>query len=178
MAAVVEKYKKSKKKRKNNEIEDDDKKNDDTNNNKESKLTNEYPAPPPIPLKDQVTILLFYAYCSKPMTNHQVNEAINYCKLKLNENDCTGRLRVAKEGFNATLTGSKDGIRAFTSSLANLDYNTFGDNKIDFKYVDGLPPNQKLKGLKLKLLKRQCTIDLCVEKCPFPFSFTSKKLPN
>lgn len=35
----------------------------------------------------------------------------------LKENDCTGRLRVAREGFNGLLTGSYDGIRAFADAL-------------------------------------------------------------
>jgi len=35
----------------------------------------------------------------------------------LEKNGCTGRLRVAREGLNSVLTGTADGIRAFTDDL-------------------------------------------------------------
>jgi predicted sulfurtransferase len=39
-------------------------------------------------------------------------------------------------------------VRAFTASLAELDWDTFGEGRTDFKYVDGLPFSQRLKGIK------------------------------
>jgi len=59
----------------------------------------------------------------------------------------TGRLRVGREGFNCTLTGQHDAVREFTSFLRKYDPATFGET--DFKYVDKLPDNQLLKGLKV-----------------------------
>jgi len=50
--------------------------------------------------------------------------------------------------YNATLTGPPAGVRAFTASLAELDWDTFGEGRTDFKYVDGLPFSQRLKGIK------------------------------
>ena len=90
----------------------------------------------------------------------------------------TGRLRVGREGFNATLTGPHDGVRAFTAALRAFDPRTFGQvsstshcitplhtrlcgrpaelddppdhlHQTDFKYVDKQPDNQLLKGLKV-----------------------------
>ena len=40
---------------------------------------------------------------------------------RFKEFDVTGRLRVAREGYNGTLTGSFKGIRDFTASLATHD---------------------------------------------------------
>ena len=67
--------------------------------------------------RGNVTILLFYAYVRPVWTNEQQDEAINFCYQSLQRNECTGRLRVAREGFNAVLTGSYDGIRRFTSDI-------------------------------------------------------------
>lgn len=161
-------------KRKTNETIDDNMTIDNSNKKpkKEAELTKEgkeaktYPEPEPIPLKDQVTILLFYAYCSKPMSDKAVNAAIDFCRTSLEKNGCTGRLRIAREGYNATLTGSADGIRGFTTSLSTLDYDTFGDNRTDFKYVDGLPPNQRLKGLKVWFVNEIVTYGFDTRKAP------------
>ncbi|KAH8044397.1 hypothetical protein JL722_14717 [Aureococcus anophagefferens] len=50
--------------------------------------------------------------------------------------------------YNGTLTGPTAGVRAFTASLEAFDAATFGNGRVDFKYVDGLPRNQMLKGVK------------------------------
>ena len=81
------------------------------------------------------------------MTRAEQDEAISFCYDVLSKNGMTGRLRVGREGFNATLTGRKQSSRAFTSSLQEKWPHIFGS--IDFKYVDGLPENQLLKGLKV-----------------------------
>ena len=71
----------------------------------------------------------------------------------LSENGVTGRLRIGREGFNGTLTGSYDGARAFVESLRVKWPKTFaketGDCHNNFKFVDGLEPSQRLKGLKV-----------------------------
>ncbi len=46
-----------------------------------------------------------------------------------------------------TLTGSAEGIRGFCQDLRDYDYEKFGAT--DFKIVDGLRDNQRLKGLKV-----------------------------
>lgn len=95
------------------------------------------------------TILLFYAYCPQPMSREAVNLTVEHCYRVLSQNLVTGRLRIAREGYNATLTGSSKGIRAFTTSLVEYDPQTFGNGRVDFKYVDNQPDNQLLKGLKV-----------------------------
>lgn len=90
-----------------------------------------------------VTILLFYAYAVPQMTRAEQDAAIGFCYKTLLENGLTGRLRVAREGFNSTLTGYRDSVRVFTSKLREYAPHVF--EGVDFKYVDGLPENQMLK---------------------------------
>ena len=62
-------------------------------------------------------------------------------------NNCTGRLRIATEGIHSVLTGSYEGIRAFTDELKK--YIPYVFEKTDYKYVDRQPDNHKLKELKV-----------------------------
>lgn len=75
------------------------------------------------------------------------DEAIARCYSTLSRNGVSGRLRVGREGFNATLTGSHAGVRAFTKDLREFMPATFGET--DFKIVDNQPDNHLLKGLKV-----------------------------
>ena len=93
------------------------------------------------------SILLFYAYCDPPMTRVDQDEAISHAKRVLSANGVTGRLRVGKEGYNGTLTGPYEGVRAFTAALVEYDRKTF--EHTDFKFVDNMPENQLLKELKV-----------------------------
>jgi hypothetical protein len=102
--------------------------------------------PPPVTGGNN-SILLFYAYCDPQMTARQQDDAIAHCYGVLKENGMTGRLRVGREGFNATLTGPSSSVRIFTAALRKYDPKTFGAT--DFKYVDNQPDNQLLKGLKV-----------------------------
>mmetsp|Transcript_32676 Transcript_32676/g.33316 ORF Transcript_32676/g.33316 Transcript_32676/m.33316 type:complete len:256 (-) Transcript_32676:1062-1829(-) len=63
------------------------------------------------------TILLFYAYCNPAMTRAQQDIAITHCYKILSALGVSGRLRIGREGYNSTLTGSYEGIRAFTKDL-------------------------------------------------------------
>lgn len=57
------------------------------------------------------------------------------CKLNLG-----GRLRIAREGFNATVSGTHAGVRAFAAALQQFDAAAFQNT--DFKYIDGLELSQ------------------------------------
>lgn len=106
--------------------------------------------PPPANKPDEkcdTTILLFYAYCNPPMTTRVEEEMIARCTRRLSELGITGRLRIGKEGFNATLTGPTAATREFTTFLRQADAATFGET--DFKYVDKQNDNKRLKGLKV-----------------------------
>lgn len=51
------------------------------------------------------TILLFYAYVRPSWTKQQHDHAITFTYQTLLKYGCTGRLRVAREGLNSTLSG-------------------------------------------------------------------------
>lgn len=51
------------------------------------------------------TILLFYAYVRPSWTKQQHDHAIAFTYQTLKKHGCTGRLRVAREGLNSTLSG-------------------------------------------------------------------------
>ncbi len=112
-----------------------------------SSNTNQQQYPPAPPKTGNNSILLFYAYCNPPMTAAAQDKVIAHCYHILSQNGVTGRLRVGREGFNATLTGPHNGVRVFTAALRVYDQATFGET--DFKYVDHQPDNQLLKGLKV-----------------------------
>lgn len=97
--------------------------------------------------KGSVTLLLFYAYVNPIWTKSEQDAAIDFTYNSLSRNGCTGRLRVAREGFNSVLTGSYEGIRAFTNDLKNYQPHNFMNT--DFKYVDQQPDNHMLKELKV-----------------------------
>ena len=103
--------------------------------------------PPKAPEKLDSTILLFYAYCDPPMTRPVQDDMIERCKKTLTGLQITGRLRVAREGFNATLTGPTESMRRFTDFLRKADPATFGQT--DFKYVDKQSDNKRLRELKV-----------------------------
>jgi UPF0176 acylphosphatase like domain len=119
------------------------------------------------------SILLFYAYCTPQMSRAQQDGAIEFCRKVLTENKCTGRLRIGKEGYNATLTGPHDGVRAFTAALRQFDPSTFGQT--DFKYVDNQPDNQLLKGLKVFPVTEIVTYGFKPEHAPLELGGTHLK---
>ena len=63
------------------------------------------------------TILLFYAYCVPQMTRSKQDNAIAKCYQILSELKVTGRLRIGREGYNATLVGQHNAMRQFTTFL-------------------------------------------------------------
>ena len=95
------------------------------------------------------TILLFYGYVTPLWTKTELENAVKWAYENLSSEGCTGRLRVAREGVNGTLTGPRSGIRAFTAALAARYPEHFGGTYNQFKYVDNLPESQMLSGLKV-----------------------------
>ena len=57
-----------------------------------------------------------------------------------------GRVRIAREGFNATMSGGYANLRAFAVELGKFDrlFET-----TDFKYIDNLSPEKAFKDLRI-----------------------------
>mmetsp|Transcript_46795 Transcript_46795/g.98284 ORF Transcript_46795/g.98284 Transcript_46795/m.98284 type:complete len:745 (+) Transcript_46795:38-2272(+) len=119
--------------------------NDDSrdNNNNESKTNN-------------ITLLLFYQYVEPPWDEDQFQKALAFVTDRGHHHGLTGRMRVAREGLNCTLTGSHDGIRGWCADLRNYDggRSRVVDGKVvtefantEFKLTDDLPPKQRFPKL-------------------------------
>jgi predicted sulfurtransferase len=99
------------------------------------------------PKGGNTSLLLFYAYVKPLWSGKQRADVIEFTHDILSKNGCTGRLRVALEGFNSTLTGPPQGIRNFCDALREFDPVNFG--KTDFKIVDGMADNKAFRNLKV-----------------------------
>ena len=105
-----------------------------------------YPKPTATP-PGNTCLLLFYAYVQPPWTPAARAAAIAFTRDHLEGAGCSGRLRVALEGFNGTLSGPAAGIQSFCAALAAYDPRFFG--AIDWKIVEGLPDNKAFRNLKV-----------------------------
>lgn len=110
------------------------------------------------------TILLFYAYATPVMSRERHDEAIAHFYNFLKNLGITGRLRIGREGFNATLTGPHSAVRQFTAELRRWDHSIFG--KTDFKYVDDQPDSQLLPTLKVFPVTEIVTYGFKPEEAP------------
>mmetsp|Transcript_2188 Transcript_2188/g.4045 ORF Transcript_2188/g.4045 Transcript_2188/m.4045 type:complete len:720 (+) Transcript_2188:76-2235(+) len=107
---------------------------------------------------NNVTLLLFYQYVEPPWDETQFQTALKFVTDQGNKRQITGRMRVAREGLNCTLTGPRDGIRAWCSALRKFDGGRpridpeTGEKltefaKTEFKLTDDLPPKQRFPKL-------------------------------
>ena len=122
-----------------------------------------YPKPPPLP-PGNTTILLFYAYVTPRWSPAARAAAIEHTSSVLTAQGCTGRLRVALEGFNGTLTGPHGGIRAFCQALRDYAPEHFGAT--DFKFVDGLQDGKRFRTLKVWPVEELVTYGFAPEQAP------------
>lgn len=107
---------------------------------------------------DTITLLLFYQYVEPPWDESQFQTALKYVSDRGEHHKLTGRMRVAREGLNCTLTGPSEGIRGWCADLRKFDG---GRGKVDpvtgekvtefanteFKLTDDLPPKQRFPKL-------------------------------
>lgn len=131
-------------------------KKEDNPTNSTSDESNNKPSPDV--KTNNITLLLFYQYVEPPWDETQFQNALDYVTSNGNKHQITGRMRVAREGLNCTLTGSYHGIRGWCADMRKFDG---GRGKIDpstgekvtefanteFKLTDDLPPKQKFPKL-------------------------------
>jgi len=102
--------------------------------------------------QSSTTLLLFYQYI-EPVLDEDAYQAVwHHVQAAGEANAITGRMRVAHEGLNCTLTGSYDGIRSWCKALREFeDGKYFGET--EFKLTDNLPNGQafpKLHAFKVE----------------------------
>lgn len=89
---------------------------------------------------DGVSLLLFYQYVEPPWTPAQHRSAIAWAKETGNRLGLGGRMRIAREGFNCTLTGTYDAARSWCKELRDFCPEFFSST--EFKITDYLPKKQ------------------------------------
>jgi predicted sulfurtransferase len=94
----------------------------------------------------EITIVLFYCYVRPTWSEVRKEEAIaelSELGVKLN---LGGRLRVAQEGINATVTGTHAEVVAFTDALKVFDESF---KCVDFKFIEHMPLDRAFGELKV-----------------------------
>mmetsp|Transcript_8601 Transcript_8601/g.18620 ORF Transcript_8601/g.18620 Transcript_8601/m.18620 type:complete len:721 (-) Transcript_8601:28-2190(-) len=82
------------------------------------------------------TLLLFYQYVEPPWSDAEYKKSLSKVERLAQQAQVTGRARVAKEGLNCTLTGTRDGILQFCRSLRRWQSVFLGT---EFKLTHDLP---------------------------------------
>ena len=96
------------------------------------------------PERDKVTICLFYQYIDPLWTEERRDAAIALCVEQGKALSLGGRLRVAREGFNGTISGLHPRVLAFTEQLKAFDAHF---QTADFKLLNGLSLDKAFKEL-------------------------------
>lgn len=90
---------------------------------------------------NSTTLLLFYQYIEPVLDEDSFKDLLHHVQSTGEAHGITGRMRVAHEGLNCTLTGSYEGVRAWCKSLRS-----YGNGKYfkdtEFKLTDNLPNGQ------------------------------------
>lgn len=93
------------------------------------------------------TILLFYQYVEPPWSNEVYKHVLHHVEGLGKQAKVTGRMRIAKEGLNCTLTGSRESILKFCQSLRQWKPELFGQT--EFKLTHELPERDRFPDLKI-----------------------------
>merc|ERR1712226_286100 len=88
------------------------------------------------------TLLLFYQYVEPPWSDAEYKQALKTVEVLGQQAQITGRMRVAKEGLNCTLTGTHHGILTFCRSLRRWKPSVFLPT--EFKLTHDLPASTTL----------------------------------
>jgi len=103
-----------------------------------------------------VTICLFYQYARPSLKPTEVDALKSFIESNTKTNSIGGRIRIAAEGLNCTISGSSTGVRDFTTRLAAFkrdgeDATPFASTH--FKFIDELGQDRAFKDLKVLPVK-------------------------
>ena len=94
-----------------------------------------------------ITLLLFYQYIEPVWDNETYKKALDSMKQLGDDLHLGGRMRVAKEGLNCTLTGNHDNIMAYCQALRVFGRGEF--KQTEFKLTTDLPLSQAFPSVKI-----------------------------
>mmetsp|Transcript_78432 Transcript_78432/g.127212 ORF Transcript_78432/g.127212 Transcript_78432/m.127212 type:complete len:492 (+) Transcript_78432:80-1555(+) len=95
---------------------------------------------------DSTSLLLFYQYIMPLWSEERKQAAVDLVTKVGAELNLGGRVRIAREGFNTTVSGTPANVRAFADALRGFDKHF---QKTDFKYIDELKADKAFKDLKI-----------------------------
>jgi predicted sulfurtransferase len=75
---------------------------------------------------------------------------MSYVEKHAMELNIGGRLRISREGINATITGEKENVQQFCTKLQEFDPHFL---ETDFKYIDNMPLDRAFKDMKVLPVK-------------------------
>ncbi|GMI24705.1 hypothetical protein TeGR_g1883, partial [Tetraparma gracilis] len=112
------------------------------------------------PSSSTCSLLLFYHYARPPLASEQLKSLKAFLEGQATRRNLGGRLRIAREGLNCTISGDADSLRAFSRDLAAWDDSTATATATstpstppfaaaEFKYVDDLPLDRAFKDCKI-----------------------------
>lgn len=122
------------------------------------------------------SLVLFYQYTtcgsSPPWDRQRLQAVTAYLALVARKRHLGGRIRVAPEGINATVSAvdlpgatAQAALRHFAEDLRRvLDARVFA--RTDFKYVDNLPPDRHFKELKILPVRELVFYDIGEGEAP------------
>eukprot|EP00546_Thalassionema_frauenfeldii_P017596 CAMPEP_0178897452 /NCGR_PEP_ID=MMETSP0786-20121207/1756_1 /TAXON_ID=186022 /ORGANISM="Thalassionema frauenfeldii, Strain CCMP 1798" /LENGTH=560 /DNA_ID=CAMNT_0020568007 /DNA_START=33 /DNA_END=1715 /DNA_ORIENTATION=+ len=100
------------------------------------------------------SLVLFYQYAKDPWSDSKVRQLVSYLTEIAGVRTIAGRIRVASEGVNATLSSvdhenisAKMTLRHVCRDLQNFDPKVFACT--DFKFLDDLSPDRHFKDFKI-----------------------------
>jgi predicted sulfurtransferase len=111
-----------------------------------------------------VTLLLFYQYVEPPWSDAAYQQALVQTQRLGEQAGVCGRMRVAKEGLNCTLTGTADALRVFCQSLRTWQPDVFLPT--EFKLTHHLPQAQAFGNLKVMPVHELVNYGLQGSKAP------------
>ena len=103
-----------------------------------------------LPDGKEVTILLFYMYMRPLWSDTRMKEACEWLEKQVIEYKLGGRLRVSREGINATISGGFQACRDFSVALASFDERF---KETDFKFIDKLGRDRMFKDCRVLPVK-------------------------
>eukprot|EP00798_Chlamydomonas_sp_ICE-L_P013507 gene13507-19366_t len=106
---------------------------------------------------DSCSLLLFYHYCKPALSDAHKDKLTAFLHKATSELDLGGRIRVANEGLNSTISGTKVAVRGFEDRLQAWSPGVGGESGSSkpfsdckqFKFIDDLPPDRAFKDVKI-----------------------------
>lgn len=125
------------------------------------------------PEKTDTTLLLFYQYVEPAWDAETYKSTLEYMQQLGESLKLGGRMRVAREGLNCTLTGQHGSILAYCQALRDFGRGEF--KTTEFKLTTDLPSSQAFPNVKIMPVTELVNYGLSGERAP-PLGYSGTHL--